>query len=291
MKHLEVLSQIQSDGLFTVEIGAGATPFAGSNLIIDKYPFDNLERAGNISTIAPLIKADAINLPFVDLSVDLLFLSQVIEHIEDPLLFLAEAKRTSKKIYLEWPSPTREVIFGWTFHRWVIEISGSTMTFYKNDLPQLCGGFFHNEYDVFFIQYLEHNHQKFNNYYYGETQDLKFTISDQSALSYLSNKYIKKIDFPEVVGSKKKPATTIIKLMAKAFLKEIFPPEFKQAIKDLLNKKSTNMNDKNVSDLLANKLLCIKCKEVLIDLEKPCKCGFKALKINGIYTFDTDDYK
>lgn len=117
MKRVDILSKIRENYEFVVEIGAGPAPYHRTNVIVDKYPFDNFERCANIQAVAPVIKADAVYLPFREKTIDLLFISQVVEHLPDPILFLKEAKRVAKDIYIETPSPVREVIFGWSFHR------------------------------------------------------------------------------------------------------------------------------------------------------------------------------
>src|SRR4029079_14779766 len=78
---------------FVVEIGAGSIPYWNTKLILDKYPFDNLERYGDIRRTAPVIKADAMKLPLADRSCDVIFMSHVIEHLTDPQKFIMEAKR------------------------------------------------------------------------------------------------------------------------------------------------------------------------------------------------------
>ena len=95
---------------FVVEIGAGTIPFRGTRLIIDKYPFDDIERAGAIAGRAPVIQADAMRLPLKRGSCDVLFCSHVIEHMEDPVRFLGEARRCARRLYLEFPRGRRELL-------------------------------------------------------------------------------------------------------------------------------------------------------------------------------------
>lgn len=120
---------------FVVEIGAGPMPFRHTKLIVDKYPFDNSERHGDIANVAPVIKADAARLPLADGACDVLFVSHVLEHIDEPRRFLEEARRCAKRIYLEFPTALREMMYAWPFHRWLIEFRENQLVFYKNDVP------------------------------------------------------------------------------------------------------------------------------------------------------------
>ena len=106
-----VLSQLPiAPSDFVVEIGAGPVPFWLTSLIIDKYPFENLERHGDIINVAPTIKADATKLPIADQACDVLFGSHVMEHIPEPWKFVQEVKRCARFTYLEFPSAWREVM-------------------------------------------------------------------------------------------------------------------------------------------------------------------------------------
>lgn len=290
MKRVEVLNKIRDDYEFVAEIGAGPAPYHGSNVIIDKYPFDNIERYANIHPIAPVIKADASSLPFLKKSVDLLFISQVIEHLPDPILFLKEAKRVARDIYMETPSIVREVIFGWSFHRWVIRVKDGKWIFYKNDLPQLCAAHFHNEKDVFFVEYTANNFDKFNNYYYGPVDKLEFEISTATALEYLAKTNHKKTNFPA--------ATTDVayadKISAVLYLllKNLIPSDFKSALKNIrfALKRSRRNATTDLGAVAKGRLMCVFCKRPIEIPDGICACGITLKRVNGILSFDTDDY-
>ena len=79
--------EIQPDD-FVVEIGGGHEPFWRSNIICDKYPFDNIHRSQDLVHSAPVLIADAGRLPLADASCDLIFASHIIEHLPHPDTFL-----------------------------------------------------------------------------------------------------------------------------------------------------------------------------------------------------------
>ena len=62
----EVLASIEPGKTdFVVEVGGGHEPFHRSQLIFDKFPFDNIHRSQALVHRAPVIIADAARLPSV----------------------------------------------------------------------------------------------------------------------------------------------------------------------------------------------------------------------------------
>ena len=76
-----------------VEVGGGHEPFHRSQLIFEKYPFDDIHRSQAIVYAAPVIIADAVRMPLPDKGCDLLFASHIIEHLPEPDQFLARCQR------------------------------------------------------------------------------------------------------------------------------------------------------------------------------------------------------
>jgi len=184
MRRSEVLDALPvPESAFVVEIGAGPTPFRRTQLIIDKYPFENTERHGDVLNVAPILKADAVKLPLADRSCDLLFVSHVLEHIDQPTAFLEEARRCATWVYLEFPSRVRELMYAWSFHRWVIDIlDGTTLVFHRNDVPQLFGDFFHQNYDFLLDAWSEERFAELNHSLHVETARLAWEFSPLTAL-------------------------------------------------------------------------------------------------------------
>jgi ubiquinone/menaquinone biosynthesis C-methylase UbiE len=292
MKKQDILSQIPreySSG-FVLEIGAGPTPYAHTDVIVDKYPFDNFERSSDILQTALVVKGDATCLPLPDKSVDLLFLSHVIEHIDDPAAFLAEAQRVSRYIYLEWPSIIREVIYGWSFHKWVIEVHGNEMIFYRNDLPQLCGGSFHNESDSFFNEYIFRHHDKYNFHFMGPVDNLRFTVSDMTAYEYLSCRNSEKVNFSSISAEEAK-ADKLTEGILHMLASNLLPKWMKEKIKSLTGNNLPAAMERHDEQTFLDRLKCLSCGGRIDPSSLRCKCGFSFRRINGLLSIDPDDYQ
>ncbi|HYM09124.1 MAG TPA: methyltransferase domain-containing protein [Bryobacterales bacterium] len=170
---------------FVVEIGAGHRPFRRANLIVEKYPFDQVERIEECVSQAPTIIADAIALPLPDKGCDVLFASHVLEHLPEPARLLEEARRVSRHTYLEFPSPARELMYAWSFHKWLIEVEAAHLIFYRNDLPQLFGDFFYRHHDFLFDAWQSQRHDQFNSSIYVEPEALSWEFAAQTALEHV----------------------------------------------------------------------------------------------------------
>lgn len=144
---------------WVLEIGGGQAPFERSDILADKFIDENKERAADIIIDRPLVVCDAHYLPFVDNAFDYVFCSQVLEHLENPELFFKEISRVSKKGYIETPNEIRERLFGWPFHKWIVDKDEHGLVLRENNLEQAFGLFFHKlqldnyEFSQFCIQY------------------------------------------------------------------------------------------------------------------------------------------
>jgi len=136
-----------------VEIGSGHNPMYRSNVIVEKYMYDNSNRCGDIK-IYPhqtFVNADGENLPFKNKEFDYAVCNQVLEHVEHPEKFIKELVRIAKRGYIETPSLLGEHLFPKKSHRWVILDIDNKLIFYdKSQMP----GNYENDYGSLFIQYL-----------------------------------------------------------------------------------------------------------------------------------------
>jgi hypothetical protein len=166
---------------FVVEVGGGHQPFWRSDVIFNKYPFDNAHRSQDLVHSAPVLIAYATELPLPDKGCDVIFASHIIEHLPAPDQFLAEVQRCSDRIYLEFPSMTRELMFAWSFHEWVVTVEGSHLTFYREDIPQLFADFFHRHYDFLFDAWNIQRHGELNSWIYCSSADLTWEFAPEGA--------------------------------------------------------------------------------------------------------------
>jgi uncharacterized protein YbaR (Trm112 family)/SAM-dependent methyltransferase len=151
-----------------LEIGSGDNPRPRSDVLCDKLPEDDTQRGGEIVFDRPFIAADGQYLPFADKSFDYIICCHVLEHAEDPALFLSELMRVGRGGYIETPTEIGERLYGWPYHRWLISLEPSGKLVFKRKVEE--GSFgqlfhclfstdrtyakFHNQnHDLFLIQY------------------------------------------------------------------------------------------------------------------------------------------
>lgn len=272
---------------FVVEIGSGHLPFKHTKLIFDKYPFDNVERFGDIKNIAPIIKADAIKIPLKNKSCDLLFASHVIEHISKPDQFINEAKRCSRYIYLEFPSLKRELMYAWSFHKWLVEIVNGKLIFFRNDVPQIFNNFFHKSYDLNFHIWSEERFEELNNHVFLETDELTYEFSQKTAFEYIldcSATGDDKINFADI-DKKKYSYRELLSLI----VYNAIPEKLIKIKKEFFNRLNSKKMCSFTTEIL-EKLICQKCKTEKLTLlrdELVCdSCKTKYKKTNEIFDFD-----
>ena len=133
-----------------LEIGSGNRPRSRANVLCDKFPADNTERAGGQPLALdrrPFVVADACALPFRSKSFDYVITSHLLEHIPDPGAFVAELTRVASAGYIETPSELGEAIFGWSFHRWRVHLDNGTLVLRPRRSPSVFGEYFHSAYE------------------------------------------------------------------------------------------------------------------------------------------------
>ena len=113
-----------------VDIGCGHMPNMRANVLADKFLADDAERQQPIGLDErPFVVCDALHLPFKDGSVDYVICSHLAEHVEEPEALFAELTRVAAAGYVECPGRVREMLHGWEFHRWYVEVEGGRLVF------------------------------------------------------------------------------------------------------------------------------------------------------------------
>jgi hypothetical protein len=135
-----------ADGL-VIEVGSGQAPHARSDVVVDKYPADDFERGAPLSFAKPLVVADGHRLPFADDSFAYAIAAHVLEHATDPLQFAGELSRVAAAGFVQVPSREGELVYGWPFHPWLIDLEGDMLIFWpRGDARAPVGAFMHREY-------------------------------------------------------------------------------------------------------------------------------------------------
>ena len=149
---------------FILEIGSGHNPKTRSDVLCDKLPEDDMERGGKIVLDRPFVAADGQHLPFADKSFDYIICCQVLEHADDPSLFISELMRVGKAGFIEVPNEIGEKLYGWEYHKWLFsrDSSGKLMIKRKTQKSQF-GQLFHQLYlkDADYAKFHDGNYNVF----------------------------------------------------------------------------------------------------------------------------------
>jgi hypothetical protein len=132
-----------------LDIGGWARPFNRANYVLDAEPFETRNYYGpalpaqggdrEFFSKDTWIRRDICAkepFPFADKEIDFVMCSHTLEDIRDPLWVCAEMIRVAKRGYVEVPSREAESSrgveqgqVGWSHHRWLIDIEGTSIRF------------------------------------------------------------------------------------------------------------------------------------------------------------------
>lgn len=126
-----------------LDIGCGPAPFSRATLACDRFLGPTVHRSGDLSTGGlPFVQADIYSLPFGDKSLDFVYCSHVLEHVDDPIRACQEIMRVGKRGYLETPNFMKDALFCQAqqmHHRWHTIASGTTLFFFEYTTNQQQG--------------------------------------------------------------------------------------------------------------------------------------------------------
>lgn len=128
MRYRQIDLPISSDDL-VLEVGSGDDPYPEASILVDKYLVDNTQREARLALIVdrPFVLADACFLPFKDKAFDFVIASHVLEHVDNPKMFISEIARVAKRGYIETPGILRERVFNWPYHKWYTQIKNKRL--------------------------------------------------------------------------------------------------------------------------------------------------------------------
>lgn len=286
----DVLNSIKvAPSEFVIDVGGGQRPFWRADLVIEKYPFENgLHRSQPmVFPNVPVVKADAVAIPIPNGGCDLIFASHIIDHLPKPHLFIDEIKRCSRRVYLEFPSRNRELMFAWPFHEWFIEAEGTLLKFYRNDLPQFFRGLFHEEYDAVLGAWSDARHDHLNISIHCDSDELEIEFPEQTATERLledAPRGSARMNFAEVINRPQYSLREVVAIAAQSFF-----PSLHERLSKPARGRATSAA---LPDSVLARLMCIRCQRT--DLRRSgesltCKCGRSYTQDRGVFDFDTND--
>jgi len=116
-------------GDLVLELGSGGSPMVRSNILLDKYIYDDSERELNITRDRPLVCGDIANLPFKKDSFDFIYTSHVLEHLDELEKGLSEIVRVGKRGLIIAPGEIFERAWDKHTHRWIITVVENRLIF------------------------------------------------------------------------------------------------------------------------------------------------------------------
>lgn len=126
-----------------LEIGSGHNPKVRSDVLCDKSFADDTERGGGLAVDRPLVVADGERLPFRDGAFDYVICCHVLEHARDIARFIEEIQRVGRAGYIETPSEIGELLYGWDYHRWLVNRRDGRLVFRRKTAASPFGTLFH----------------------------------------------------------------------------------------------------------------------------------------------------
>jgi hypothetical protein len=131
-----------------LDVGGGDAPHPRADVVVDKYVVDNFERDVDLAFTKALVVADGEELPFADGSFAYLIASHVLEHAIDPNRMASEFSRVAAAGFVQLPTATAELQFGWPFHPWLVDRSGEKLIFRPKPEQVRADGYgMHDAYD------------------------------------------------------------------------------------------------------------------------------------------------
>ncbi len=125
-----------------LDIGVGGYPFPLATILTDRFLGNTHHRTEEIVLNGkPFIVSDMNFLPFSDKSIDFVYCSHVLEHVDDPVHACSEIVRVGKRGYIEVPTLGKDLLFGSAKgrHKWHVVRIANELIFFEYSERQLQG--------------------------------------------------------------------------------------------------------------------------------------------------------
>jgi SAM-dependent methyltransferase len=122
-------------GMVVLDVGGGHDPFPYATILSDFCLGDTSHRA------RPLVRdgrafvvMDVQSIAMADKSVDFIYCSHTLEHVDDPVKACSEIMRVGKRGYIETPAFLSDCLFAWagrTSHKWHVTGINGALAFFE----------------------------------------------------------------------------------------------------------------------------------------------------------------
>ena len=178
-------------------------------------------------------------------------------------------------------------MYAWSFHVWLIEVRGSTLIFYKDDIPQSFKDFFHRNYDPLLDMWSAYRFEDLNNYIFTETERITLEFSKKTAFDHAlecSTRGAERVNFAPI-AKKTYSWSDLLRLSLACLLPERMI-RAKNELVDRLNRHRPN----ELSQEMLGILICQRCRARELQFANgsvKCRCcSAKYEQSEGIFDFD-----
>jgi hypothetical protein len=174
----------------------------------------------------------------------------VLEHAENPALFLSELMRVGSAGYIETPTEIGERLYGWPYHRWLINLDSSGKLILKQKTEEgKFGQLFHYLFstDYAYAEFHDRNHDLFLIQYewFGKI-DYEIVEPDRILIDLSSRESVKRL-----IGRRTKPGIS-------ESMKNLIPDWLRQGIKSIMV-KGKGRHRRTLQDIKSI-IICPVCK-------------------------------
>jgi len=190
-----------TQGGLVLDVGSGGKPYPRSDVLLDRMTGAEHRNGAAMMLDRPAVFGDAQRMPFKDKVFDFVIASHILEHMNDPAVFLSELQRVGKAGYIETPNVFFERLQPFNIHCLEVVCVNGVLHIHKKQRPVedpfLGGlGFLENDakWKELFFEAPEMFHVR---YFWNEKID--YTIQN----SEISCKWIDAINDESEVGESK----------------------------------------------------------------------------------------
>jgi len=149
-----------------LDLASGHNPFPKATILSDRFLEITAHRREElVRDKRPFLLLDVHHLPFKDKTIDYIYCSHVLEHVDDPEQACAELVRVGKAGYIETPTLMKDALFGWAKslnHKWYTVQFNNGLVFFEYDerrqqgvrtttwQRQILSPYYHPNQDLFY---------------------------------------------------------------------------------------------------------------------------------------------